>query len=30
LNKLGEFGYGPTASTKSGQMRKASFNFGWK
>jgi len=28
LRKLGEFGYGPTASMKSGQMRKAAFKFG--
>jgi len=26
--KLGTFGYGPTASIKSEQMRKASFKFG--
>jgi len=30
LSKLGAFGYGPTASIKSGQMRKAWFKFGWK
>jgi len=30
LSKLGAFGYGPTASIKFGQMRKASFKFGWK
>jgi len=29
LGKLRAFGYGPTASIKSGQMRKASFKFGW-
>jgi len=28
LSKLGEFGYGPAAAVKSGQMRKASFKFG--
>jgi len=27
LSKLGAFGYGPTASIKSGQMKKASFKF---
>jgi len=30
LSKLGAFGYGPTASIKSGKMRKASLKFGWK
>jgi len=29
LGKLGAFGCGPTASIKSGQMRKALFNFWW-
>jgi len=29
LGKLGAFGFGPTASIKSGQMRKASFKVGW-
>jgi len=28
LGKLRAFEYGPKASIKSGQMRKASFNFG--
>jgi len=28
LSKLGAVGYGPTI--KPGQMRKASFKFGWK
>jgi len=28
LIKLGAFGCGPTASIKSGQMRKTSFKFG--
>jgi len=28
LSKLGAFGYGPKASIKSGQIRKASFKFG--
>jgi len=27
LSKLRAFGYGPTASLKFGQMRKASFKF---
>jgi len=29
LSKLGAFGYGATASIKSGQMRQDSFKFGW-
>jgi len=31
LGKLGAFGYGPTASIISGQMRKALglYKFGW-
>jgi len=29
LGKCGTFGYGPTASNKSGEMSKGSFNFGW-
>jgi len=28
LCKLGAFGYGPTTSIKSGQMRKAPFSLG--
>jgi len=28
LSKLGAFGYGATASIKSGQMRQDSFKFG--
>jgi len=30
LSKIGAFGQGPTASIKSGQMRKASIKLGWK
>jgi len=29
LGKLVTFGYGPTASMKSGPMRKALCNFWW-
>jgi len=30
LSKLGAFAYGPTASIKSGQMRKSPFKLQWK
>jgi len=29
LSELGAFGYGPTASIKSRQMKKVSFKFRW-
>jgi len=30
LSNIGAFGYGPTASIKSGQIRKASIKLGRK
>jgi len=30
LSEIGAFGYGPAASIKSGQKRKASIKLGWK